>query len=464
MQSTRPGGNLTSLAGTPADVARSPAMPPFSPSPLAASPPIDRSATIRPDTARNARLRMVDAALDGAWRRGWAERPTLDPDELIAKATVKTGHPADAGESGWRERLALLCADLEDVATLTPLGRTIAHGQLVAALCNRIRFQALWHRHPEIAEQPIAAPIIIVGQMRSGTTRAQRLLACDPRLTFTRFFESWNPLPRNSARSRFDDRKLRGWLGTLSVRLLNPAFDAIHPTRWDAADEEIGLQSVSIFGSAFEAQWRIPGYAAAVEADDGIAAYAEFRRLLQTVAWLRRDDGTRPWILKVPQFSQDLAAVLHTFPDARLVCLSRDQHQVIASSASLVCNQMMVQSSSVDREWIGREWTRKVALRDRRTASARDRSDAPQVDLAYDDVGRDWQREISRVYRMLNMPLPESVLARMRDYVRRSRSGSHARHRYRAEDFGLAKGTAAAPSRCTVLSCGELRPCALHPA
>nr|WP_269142189.1 sulfotransferase [Sphingomonas sp. IC-11] len=407
---------------------------------------------------------MVDAALDGAWRRGWAERPTLDPDELIAKATVKTGHPADAGESGWRERLAVLCADLEDVATLTPLGRTIAHGQLVAALCNRIRFQALWHRHPEIAEQPIAAPIIIVGQMRSGTTRVQRLLACDPRLTFTRFFESWNPLPRNSARSRFDDRKLRGWLGTLSVRLLNPAFDAIHPTRWDAADEEIGLQSVSIFGSAFEAQWRIPGYTAAVEADDGIAAYAEFRRLLQTVAWLRRDDGTRPWILKVPQFSQDLAAVLHTFPDARLVCLSRDQHQVIASSASLVCNQMMVQSSSVDREWIGREWTRKVALRDRRTANARDRSDAPQVDLAYDDVERDWQREISRVYRMLNMPLPESVLARMRDYVRRSRSGSHARHRYRAEDFGLAKGTAAAPSRCTVLSCGELRPCALHPA
>lgn len=390
-----------------------------------------------PIAKREARLRIIDAALDRAWQRGWATRPTLDPDELIRKATRKTDLPMAHGNQGWRERLALLCGDLENVADLTPLGRTIAHGQLVAALCNRIRFQALWQRQPQIAQQPIVAPIIIVGQMRSGTTRMQRLLACDPRLTFTRFYESWNPLPQNAARTWIDDRKLRGWLAMLSVRMLNPAFDTIHPTQWDAADEEIGLQSVSIFGSAFEAQWRIPAYTAAIEADDGIAAYAEFRRLLQTVAWLRRDDGTRPWILKVPQFSQDLAAVIHTFPDARLVCLSRDSQQVIASSASLVRNQMAIQSTSVDPEWIGREWTRKVALRERRTAIARAQSDVPQVDVAYDDVGRDWQGEMARVYRMLGMRLPASVCARMREYAGKSHSGRHARHRYRAADFRL---------------------------
>ncbi|OWK28496.1 hypothetical protein SPMU_27570 [Sphingomonas mucosissima] len=383
-------------------------------------------------------MRILDAALDRAWQRGWSQRPTLDPDELVHKAVQKAALPIDREENGWRERLALLCSDLESVADLTPLGRTIAHGQLVAALCNRIRFHALWRRHSEIAEQPITAPIIIVGQMRSGTTRMQRLLACDPRLTFTRFFESWNPLPRTIGRSWMDDRKLRGWLAMLSVRALNPAFDAIHPTSWNAADEEIGLQSVSIFGSAFEVQWRVPAYTAAVEADDGIATYAEFRRLLQTIAWLRRDDGTRPWILKVPQFSQDLAAVLHTFPDARLVCLSRDPQQVIASSASLVRNQMAIQSASVDPEWIGREWTRKVALRDGRTAIARAGSDVAQVDVAYADVERDWQGEMARVYGMLGMPLSSTALARMGDYAGKSRMGRHARHRYGAADFGLA--------------------------
>jgi hypothetical protein len=379
--------------------------------------------------------------LESAWRRGWAERPTLDPDALIRKAAMKVRQVADQRGSGWRERLALLCADLESAAALAPLGRTIAHGQLVAALSNRMRFHALWQRHPEIAEQPVTAPIIIVGQMRSGTTRVQRLLACDPRLAFTRFYESWNPIPQTMRRGGADDRKLRGWLGLCSARVLNPAFDTIHPTRWNAADEEIGLQSVSIFGSAFEAQWRVPAYCAAVEADDGIGVYAEFRQLLQTIAWLRGEGASRPWILKVPQFSQDLAAVLHTFPDARLICLHRDLRQVIASSASLVRNQMAIQSAHVDPHWIGHEWSRKVALREERTAAARARSDVPQIDVAFEDVDREWEGEMARVYRMLDLPLPPAVIARMRDYTDRSRSGRHARHHYRADEFGLPAST-----------------------
>jgi hypothetical protein len=388
----------------------------------------------RPQTAR---LQVANALLKTAWERGWADRPTLDPDALIRKAVARTDCPADEGLGGWRKRLAILCADLEHEAALTPLGLTIAHGQLVAALSNRFRAQALWRRHPEIAEQPLRAPIIVVGQMRSGTTRMQRLLACDPRLASTRFYESWNPLPTKFGRFLPDDRKLRGWLGLFSARLLNPAFDAIHPTRWSAVDEEIGLQSVSIFGSAFEAQWRVPGYCAEIEIDDGTEAYAEFRRLLQTLAWLRRDDGSRPWILKVPQFSQDLPALLQAFPDSRLVCVSRDPAQVIASSASLVHNQMSIQSDHVDPLWVGREWTRKVALREERTAAARSRCNAPQVDVAFEDMERDWRNEIARVYNMLGLMLPKHVLTRMAAYAERSRSDRRLQHVYRHADFGL---------------------------
>lgn len=403
-------------------------MPPFSPpapaAPETTSPPAEAPIVL----PRPRRLQVLDAALEGAWQRGWADRPSLDPDALIRKAAVLPNDP----DNGWRTRLNLLCHDLETVAHLTPLGRTIAHGQLVAALRNRRRLHALLERRPEITDLPIRAPIIIVGQMRSGTTRIQRLLACDPRLTFTRFFESWNPLPQSPGRRWLDDRKIRGRLATLSVRLLNPAFGAIHPTHWNAADEEIGLQSVSIFGSAFEAQWRVPNYTASVEADDGIVAYAEFRRLLQALAWLRRDSGSRPLILKVPQFSQDLPAVLHAFPDARLVCLSRDPQAVIASSASLVRNQMTIQSASVDPAWIGREWIRKVELRTQRMTRAIAHSGASRVDVAYYEVDQDWRREVHRIYRMLGMPLPAAVLACMGNYMAQSQSHRHAPHRYDA--------------------------------
>ncbi len=412
--------------------------------PVTTAPPTIAAASLspapvgsRPEGRRDARLRLVDGALDMAWSKGWAERPTLDPEALIRKAASRTGCSSQGNGRGWRRRLALLSADLECEAALTPLGRTIAHGQLVAALSNRFRALALWRRHPEIARHPIRAPIIVLGQMRSGTTRMQRLLACDPRLAYTRFYESWNPLRLNARRGAFDDRKLRGWLGLFCARMLNPDFESIHPTRWNAADEEIGLQSVSIFGSAFEAQWRVPNYCAAVEADDGVEAYAEFRRLLQTIAWLRGDDGRRPWILKVPQFTQDIPALLNAFSDARIINLSRDRAQLIASASSLVRNQMSLQSEQVDPRWIGREWTRKVELREDRTRAALACTNAPRIDVAFDDVNRDWAGEMQRVYRLLGMTLPPPVLARMRAYSDRSGNGAHTRHAYDRRDFGL---------------------------
>ncbi|HEY0324426.1 MAG TPA: sulfotransferase, partial [Allosphingosinicella sp.] len=309
--------------------------------------------------------------LGDAWRRKWLPRPVLESEALIAAARSRTGLQVPGEERGWRDRLDILTRDLHGEAELTPLGMVIAYGQLVAALANRARMHALWQRHPQILDLPIRAPVIVLGQMRSGSTRMQRLLACDPRLAHTRFFESWNPVPAGTRLPRLDDRRLRGWIALRAARWLNPRFDAIHPTGTAEPDEEIGFHNIAIFGSAYEAQWRVPSFAAACEAMDTRPVYAEFRRLLQTVAWLRGDPGGRPWILKLPQMTQDLASVLATFPDARLVCLDRPAPALVASSASLVLNQMQVQSNALDPHWIGREWLRKVALRRRRTDAAR---------------------------------------------------------------------------------------------
>lgn len=394
------------------------------------------------------RLKLANAMLDRAWDRGWASVPTLEPDGLIRKAIARADAAADDDDTevGWRRRLDLLCSDLDHHARLTSLGRTIAHGQIVSALASRFRAQALWRRHPEIAVQPIRAPIIIVGQMRSGTTRMQRMLACDSRLTFTRFYESWNPIPDGGPRRTFDARKVKGWFGLACARLLNPRFDAIHPTEWHAPDEEIGLHNLSIFGSAFEAQWRVPTYTAAVENGDCVPVYREFKRLLQTLAWLRGDLGDRPWVLKVPQFAQDVPALLTVFPDARLIYLQRKSAAVIASSASLVCNQMILQSHHVDPLWIGQEWTRKVRLRDERMAAARGIGDAPMVDVAYDAIEQDWRSEMQRVYAMLGLPLTPTVSRAISSYLHQSAPHRRERHDYDPGYFGLARA-AAMPER-----------------
>ena len=392
----------------------------------------------------------LNGLLSDAWRRGWLPRPILEADALIAAAQSRAGLDELGRERDWRDRLEILARDLDAEAKLTPLGMVIAYGQLVAALANRARMHALWQCRPEILDQPIRAPIIILGQMRSGSTRVQRLLACDPRLAHTRFFESWNPVPTRRRLGAVDDRRLRGWLALRVARWLNPEFDVIHPTGTTQPDEEIGFHNIAIFGSAYEAQWRVPAFAAACENMDTRPVYAEFRRLLQTVAWLRREGGDRPWILKVPQMTQDLDAVLATFPDARLVCLERSPADLIASSASLVRNQMQVQSNAVDPHWIGREWVRKVALRQRRTAQARSRFDSPQIDVTFDDIGADWRASMRRVYQMLGMPLLPEVEARMERYLGRKLHRQLTDHRYSLDEFGLTEAdvSAALPALC----------------
>ena len=94
----------------------------------------------------------------------------------------------------------------------------------------------------------------------------------------------------------------------------------------------------------------------------------------------------RPWLLNVPQFTQDLKSVLSAFPDARLVLATRALDAVLASSASLVHSQMSVQSDMADPEWIGREWLRKISLREDRIAEALAASDVPRVMLQYHRV------------------------------------------------------------------------------
>lgn len=376
----------------------------------------------------------ANALLARAWRAGLAQRPSLEPSAILGAARRIAGDPGP-DDDGWRGRLAVLCEELEGEAGLTPLGRTIAHGQLVAALANRARARALWRRHPDVLSVPLSPPVVIVGQMRSGSTRMQRLLASDPRLAWTRFHESWNPLPR--WRLPFDDRSLRARAALLAARALNPDFSAIHPTAASAPDEEIGFFSPSVFGAAFEAQWRVPAFARRCEADDAAPVYRAFRRLLQTVAWLRGEREVRPWVLKVPQFTQDLGSLLTAFPDARLVCLHRDPAAIVGSAASLMHSQMRVQSDAVSRDWIGAEALLKACLRAGRTAAARAHSAVPQVDVGYDALAADWRGEMERVYAMLGLPLLPEVAARMARFMAESRHRALARHRYALEDYGL---------------------------
>lgn len=384
--------------------------------------------------ARSPRVDRLNSLLEGAWRRGLSPRPSLDPADLWAKALRDA--PAD-GEIGpraaediadFRLRLEVLAGSLAREASLNALGLTIAHGQLARVVRQRLLLGDLWDRQPELCAASIAPPIIVVGQMRSGTTRIHRLLAADPAHAATRFCDSWHPVPRAP-----DTRPAWSALSLSLARVLDPWLDTLHPFGATRPDEELGWLAAALDHSTYEAQWRIPAFTAFSEERDPAPVYREFLRILRTDAMWQANQAI-PRVLKVPQFAEDLPALLALFPQARVVLTSRGQEDLAASAASLLANQMTIQSDQVDMDWLFEECRRKIALRQERIVRALANFSGPLAQVDFAALDADWEGAIRQLYRDLGLALSPQALAAMGAEQARSRRAQHRHHarQYRA--------------------------------
>jgi hypothetical protein len=384
--------------------------------------------------ARSTRIDRLNSWLEAAWRRGMSPRPSLDPEVLWDKALRDASADGEIGPRSaediedFRLRLEVLTQSLLEEAQLNPLGLTMAHGQLARVVRHRLMLGDLWDNQPHLCAAPIAAPIIVVGQMRSGTTRVHRLLAADPAHASTRFCDSWHPVPRKP-----DMRPAWSALSLSLARVLDPWLDTLHPFGATRPDEELGWLAAALNHSTYESQWRIPTYTGFSEGRDPAPIYHEFARILRTDAhW--QGNSSLPRVLKVPQFAEDLPALLAQFPDARVVLTRRDERDLAASAASLVANQMTIQSDHVEMAWLVQECRRKIGLRQSRIERALANFSGPIATVEFDDLAGDWQGEMVRVYRELGLELREWALAAMQDEQHRSRRSHHQHHgsQYRA--------------------------------
>lgn len=387
---------------------------------------------------RSPRVDRFNSWLERAWRTGLSSRPSLDPEHLWAKAERSAppegefGPRSVADAADFRLRIEVLCESLLVEADLNPLGLTMAHGQLVRAIRQRLELGSLWLRRPDLASHSIAPPIIVVGQMRSGTTRVHRLLAADPALTATRFCDSWAPCPRSP-----DTRPLWSALSLHLARRVNPWLDAIHPLGATRPDEELGWLACALDHCAYETQWRVPAFTSFSEMRDPGPVYREFARILRTdAAWHGKAD--RPRVLKVPQFAEDLTFLLAQFPNAKVVMTQRDKADVASSAASLVANQMAIQSDRATMDWILPECGRKIALRQVRMEDALADFGGPVAKVRFEALDADWEGAMADLYKALGLEFTSGVLAAMRAEQARARRSPHAAHRRAYRTFTAA--------------------------
>lgn len=384
---------------------------------------------------------VLDAVVRGGRRIGAFPPARLEMAHLLDTAVEETGLD-DFGDRWFERPMAVLLDSIREEAHLNAAGEIAALGQFRHVLRDRLLTQMWFKRHPEILARPIPHPVVIVGPMRSGTTRLHRLLAADRRFAHLRSFETISPVPRPgfeevmAGRARDFRPKLASRIMKVA-RLANPRTLSIHPTGPYEPEEELGLLVASMWGMKHEAQWTVPTYGRWCEGEDATPAYRHMADLLRLIGWSQQESSLRPWILKTPQHMLDLPALLKVFPDARLIFTHRNPCDVVASAASLAWNQTIIYSDRADPAAVGQEWLRKTELMTRRMMEAR-KAIAPErmIDVLYDDMDRDWRGTMARVYRFLGLDM-QPALPGMERYIERSRALKRRPHRYSLAEFAL---------------------------
>lgn len=363
---------------------------------------------------------------------------SLEPASLIAAARRREKLD-DLGDAAFEEPLRVLSEAYEREAQLSPMGRLFARQAAIGFLATRLRLTALLREHPEIREERIEAPLVILGLPRTGTTHLHNLVGEHPSLRALPFWESLDPIPRKDVRAgRAHDRRRARCEQALRVQhWVMPLFEAMHEMTPDAPHEEIQLLAVAFRTMYFEASAHVPSYGAWYRAQDHTCAYRELKLMLQALQWTQ-SSGRRRWVLKSPQHLDQLGPLLTVFPDAFVVHTHRDPARVIASMCTMLTYGLRVHTSRIDPIAVGRVWgDRIVAMLD---TSLRDRALVPAgraLDLPFGDFMRDEIGSALRVCEFAGLPADASVRRRFEEYQAANPRGRHGTIEYRLEDFGL---------------------------
>lgn len=388
--------------------------------------------TWRDAELRSRPLRAFNAVGAGLGRLG-LDRPALTPASVLASATKAAGRD-DFGSDSYAEPLEIFIAACKQEAELTTFGRLLIAKMLQRALANRLALQSWSQDHPQVREQAITAPWVIVGLPRTGTSILDQLLGLDPQARPLLQWEAANPVPPTTlAEAAADPRIAKTDRELDQLMKLNPPLRAMHPFGATLAEECVTLFMYDLRTLALETQAHVPSYARWLEQADMTPAYAQHRLALQT---LQSPRTAQRWILKTPNHLWHLDALLDAYPDARIIWTHRDPGPVVTSLASLANAAQRPLTSRRDPRPTATEWRRKCRFAIG-SAMRYDDQAAPGWchHVHYNDLVASPIETVSELYRSFGDEVSDEHTSRISAFLQDRPKDAFGRHRYDPADF-----------------------------
>jgi hypothetical protein len=360
---------------------------------------------------------------------------TFCADELEDGARAATGL-SDFGSSYYRDGLERTVHALNTEADLNDLGRVMQHATISNALIQRLKIIDTYRAHPEIGDEVIDGPIVILGLPRTGTTALGQLISADPQFRFLRTWESQAPTPPpETATQHTDPRIAQAADGIAMIEQMFPGFRTQINSEPEAATECQDLMGMSFRTFHFDGVVRVPGYVEWLLQSDMRETYTFHRNVLKLLQWRCKPSL---WNLRTPVHMFALDEFVEAYPNAKFLWSHRDPAKVLGSVCSLIAYVRSWSSDRKDPTELGAEqlawWVEGIGrAMDFRTRLGDDRF----VDVSFADLQADPVNTVAKSYERLGLTFSAEARASVRHWAEEHRPGHRGTHAYDLADYGL---------------------------
>jgi hypothetical protein len=360
--------------------------------------------------------------------------PSLSAESLM-RAARRRARLEDFGDWPIAGPLERLLESYHREARLTMVGRITVREMIVSLLESLLHLEAERTADPGVADEPIEAPVFIVGLPRTGTTLLHGLVTEDPTNRVPLTWEVMYPAGHGNTAEGIERARRRTGARLEWANRLAPEFRRIHPVAPDLPQECIAITAPVFMSIQFHTTHNVASYQDWFERDSQRLAFDFHRRLLQH---LQRQRAAQRWVLKAPGHLFSLGPLLERYPDAKIVQTHRDPLRVMASMASHATVLRRAFSDSADPRQIAADWAERWGRALDNFLAVRDRSPASQfLDISYGEIEARPIETVERVYAFLGWPFTGTARARMEAFLAANPKNKHGVHRYSLEQYGL---------------------------
>ncbi|WP_340318259.1 sulfotransferase family protein [Rhizorhabdus argentea] len=367
----------------------------------------------------------------------------LSMERMIAAASADTGLN-DFGDFDPREGLARFLQDINDNVLLNEAGRASISGIIHRWLVNGLRFADDLKKHPEILDEQVDDPLIILGMTRVGSTKLQRLLAADPDTLSIRHWESLNPSRMPNAVAGEEDPRIGIDREIIDAMIKNNlGLMQSHSVKVDDAEEDIFVQLPTFKTVGHCWVLPTPNYYDWVRSQSLHSSYVFLKQMLQYLQWQKggrqSENGDRRWILKTPPHIGNMDLLVDVFPNAKYVFMHRDLHEVIASTCRLIEMLFRTCMDVVDLEAVGayvlRLWSAEMDRHLQQLDALSSQIDL--LDVQYDRLRKDTFGVVRDIYQLMGRDLTPRREQALRMWEENDSHGEFGSYSYSLEQYGL---------------------------